>query len=52
MKNLAPGKQVDCVIKHSNDKTTQIKLNHSLNDGQIKWFTAGSALNYMKEAKK
>jgi len=51
LQGLAPGKPVDCVIKHSNGKTTQIKLNHSLNDGQIKWFRAGSALNFMKETK-
>jgi len=51
LKNLTPGKPVDCIIKHAGGKTTQIKLNHSLNDGQIKWFRAGSALNYMKEAK-
>ncbi|ODN05396.1 Aconitate hydratase, mitochondrial [Orchesella cincta] len=48
---LAPGKPVDCVIKHSNGKSTQIKLNHSFNEGQIKWFRAGSALNFMKETK-
>lgn len=49
---LAPGKQVDCIIKHSNGKNSPIKLNHSLNQGQIEWFKAGSALNYMKLAKK
>lgn len=51
LKNLTPGKPVDCVIKHAGGKTTQIKLNHSMNEGQIKWFQAGSALNYMKESK-
>jgi len=48
---LAPGTQVDCIIKHSNGKQTPIKLNHTLNEGQIQWFKAGSALNYMKQAK-
>ncbi len=49
---LAPGKQVDCVIKHPNGKSTTIKLNHTCNEGQIDWFKAGSALNFMKLAKK
>jgi aconitate hydratase len=48
---FAPGKPLYGVIKHSNGKTTKITLNHSFNDLQIKWFKAGSALNYMKQAK-
>lgn len=46
--NLAPGKQVDCEIKNG-DKVDKIKLNHTLNEQQIEWFRAGSALNRMKE---
>ncbi|XP_075152642.1 mitochondrial aconitase 1 [Haematobia irritans] len=46
--NLAPGKQVDCEIKNG-DKVHKIKLNHTMNDQQITWFKAGSALNRMKE---
>ncbi|XP_060802830.1 aconitate hydratase, mitochondrial [Amyelois transitella] len=49
LKDLAPGKQVDCEIKHKDGKTEIIKLNHSLNEQQILWFRAGSALNRMKE---
>ncbi|XP_063825135.1 probable aconitate hydratase, mitochondrial [Ostrinia nubilalis] len=49
LKDLAPGKQVDCEIKHKDGKTERIKLNHSLNEQQITWFRAGSALNRMKE---
>jgi len=49
---LAPGKPIDCVIKHADGKTENIKLNHTLNEGQIQWFKSGSALNFMKEAKK
>jgi aconitate hydratase len=48
---LAPGTSVDCVIGHSDGKKTTIKLNHTFNQGQIEWFKAGSALNYMKQAK-
>ncbi|XP_022209825.2 probable aconitate hydratase, mitochondrial [Drosophila obscura] len=48
LKDLTPGKPVDCEIKNggSSDK---IQLNHSFNELQIKWFQAGSALNLMKE---
>jgi len=48
---LAPGKPVDCVISHSDGKKTNIKLNHTFNAGQIDWFKAGSALNFMKQKK-
>lgn len=49
LNSLAPGKPVDCEIKHKDGSTDRIKLNHSLNDQQINWFKAGSALNRMKE---
>ncbi|XP_026749844.1 probable aconitate hydratase, mitochondrial [Galleria mellonella] len=49
LNSLAPGKQVDCEIKHKDGNTERIKLNHSLNEQQISWFKAGSALNRMKE---
>ncbi|XP_017477399.1 PREDICTED: probable aconitate hydratase, mitochondrial [Rhagoletis zephyria] len=48
LNSLVPGKPVDCEIKTGN-KVERIKLNHSLNDLQIGWFKAGSALNRMKE---
>lgn len=38
-----------CLLKHPNGKTDEIWLNHSFNELQIKWFQAGSALNYMKK---
>nr|XP_023026808.1 probable aconitate hydratase, mitochondrial isoform X1 [Leptinotarsa decemlineata] len=49
LKNLSPGKPVECEIKHADGKVEKILLNHSLNDLQISWFKAGSALNRMKE---
>ncbi|CAH2036992.1 unnamed protein product, partial [Iphiclides podalirius] len=49
LKDLAPGKPVDCEIKHKDGSVDRIKLNHSLNEQQISWFRAGSALNRMKE---
>lgn len=49
---LAPGKPVDCEIKHKDGSTDKIQLNHSMNEQQIQWFKAGSALNRMKELAK
>ncbi|KAL1117112.1 hypothetical protein AAG570_004440 [Ranatra chinensis] len=52
LKNLAPGKPVTCVLKHEDGKVDKIQLNHSMNEQQIEWFKAGSALNRMKELAK
>lgn len=48
LKDLTPGKPVDCQIKHSDGSTETITLKHTMNEGQIDWFKAGSALNHMK----
>jgi aconitate hydratase len=39
---------------HPSDKSAPftILLNHTFNDAQIRWFKAGSALNYMNRAKR
>ncbi|XP_055386033.1 probable aconitate hydratase, mitochondrial [Condylostylus longicornis] len=52
LKALAPGKPVDCELKHADGSKETIKLNHTLNDLQIGWFKAGSALNRMKQLAK
>lgn len=44
---LAPGKAVDMTVTHEDGSAETIKLNHSLNEDQIKWFYAGSALNHV-----
>ncbi|XP_055858989.1 probable aconitate hydratase, mitochondrial [Episyrphus balteatus] len=49
LKGLGAGKPVDCEIKHADGKVDKIKLNHTLNEQQIEWFKAGSALNRMKQ---
>ncbi|XP_066585008.1 aconitate hydratase, mitochondrial-like [Prorops nasuta] len=49
LKNIAPGKPVKAEIKHKDGKVDSITLNHTLNEQQIGWFKAGSALNRMKE---
>lgn len=36
-------------IKHKDGKVDVISLNHTMNEQQIDWFKAGSALNRMKE---
>ena len=48
LNNLAPGKQVKCVITHSDGNREEIMLNHSYNQAQIEWFKAGSALNVLR----
>ncbi|PVD39189.1 hypothetical protein C0Q70_01817 [Pomacea canaliculata] len=52
LKNLKPGSDVICEIKHQDGKVEKIKLKHSMNEGQLEWFKAGSALNRMAELKK
>ena len=47
--NLYLKKPVKCVIKHADGNKETIELLHTLNDGQVEWFKAGSALNRMKE---
>ncbi|MDZ7624511.1 MAG: hypothetical protein U5J96_08730 [Ignavibacteriaceae bacterium] len=49
---LEPGKQVKMIVKHSDGKKDEIMLNHTMNEAQIKWFKAGSALNLIAEKNK
>ena len=46
--NLEPGRPVECVLKHGDGTEETITLRHTMNPGQIEWFKAGSAMNYMK----
>ena len=46
--NLAPGRPVECILKHGDGIEETIQLRHTLNPGQIAWFKAGSAMNHMK----
>lgn len=43
---------VVCELKHENGSVDKIHLNHTLNEQQIEWFKAGSALNRMKQLAK
>jgi aconitate hydratase len=42
---LAPGKQLQLLIRHNDNSTETILLNQTYNPTQIEWFKAGSALN-------
>lgn len=43
---------VKCEIKHADGSKDTISLNHTMNESQLEWFRAGSALNRMAELKK
>ncbi|MDH3438745.1 MAG: aconitate hydratase, partial [Betaproteobacteria bacterium] len=45
LKDLAPGKPVECRIKHADGATETLMLNHSFSEPQLEWFRKGSALN-------
>ncbi len=46
---LAPGKAVKMTALHADGSSDSMMLDHSLNDEQIAWFKAGSALNLLRE---
>ena len=48
LSELAPGRPVTAVLKHADGSEESLNLRHTLNDTQIEWFKAGSAMNYMK----
>lgn len=49
LKDFAPGQPLTMVIKHKDGKTEEVKVSHSYNADQIKWFKAGSALNLLRQ---
>jgi len=49
LNELAAGKPLACLIKHTDGSQEEISLLHTLNEGQIEWFKAGSALNKMAQ---
>ncbi len=48
---IKPGQPVTMTVKHEDGSTDKIQLNHSLNAGEIDWFYAGSALNFVGSQK-
>lgn len=49
LNDIAPGNPILCRIRHADGSTEEFNLLHTMNDGQIGWFKAGSALNKMAE---
>ena len=52
VKNLTSGKEVTMKVKHSDESIDTVMLNHTLNEQQIEWFKAGSALNLLSKKNK
>jgi aconitate hydratase len=48
LRDLAPGMPVTAILHHSDGTADPITLNHTLNQEQIAWFRAGSALNLLR----
>ncbi len=46
---LAPGQSVTAVLHHADGSEESFPLKHTLNDEQIEWFKAGSALNVLRK---
>jgi len=44
---MAPGKPVECRLRHADGTTESLLLNHSYSTAQLRWFRAGSALNLL-----
>jgi aconitate hydratase len=45
LRDMAPGKPVECVIRHSDGTSETLRLSHSFATSQLEWFRKGSALN-------
>jgi aconitate hydratase len=45
LKDLAPGKPVECRIRHADGSSETLWLNHTFSASQLEWFRKGSALN-------
>ena len=45
LKDMAPGKPVECLVKHADGTQETLKLKHTFSGPQLEWFRKGSALN-------
>jgi aconitate hydratase len=50
LRDLTPGKPVECTIRHADGTSQTVWLNHSYGLSQVEWFKGGSALNVFNEA--
>ncbi|MFK0376103.1 aconitate hydratase [Pandoraea sp. NPDC090278] len=48
--DLAPGREVQCVLHHADGTQETVSLKHSYSDVQLAWFRAGSALNVVPKS--
>jgi aconitate hydratase len=48
--DLAPGRPVFVTLHHAEGGEDGVRAGHTLNDEQIRWFRAGSALNLLRTA--
>ncbi|HYS78369.1 MAG TPA: aconitate hydratase, partial [Candidatus Dormibacteraeota bacterium] len=48
LSDLAPGVPLTAILRHEDGGLDTIVLRHSLNNEQIAWFRAGSALNLLR----
>lgn len=51
LSKLAPGPALEIRLNHSDGTSQAFKVKHTLNENQIGWFRAGSALNLIKQDK-
>jgi aconitate hydratase len=49
LSDLAPGSTVRVVFHHEDDSEDVVLVRHTLNEDQIAWFRAGSALNLLRQ---
>ena len=49
LNELAPEKPVTVILHHEDGTSDEILTKHTMNEEQIKWFQAGSALNLMRD---
>jgi aconitate hydratase len=47
---MAPGKPVECLLKHADGSAEKLVLAHSFGASQLEWFRKGSALNLFHSA--
>jgi aconitate hydratase len=45
LRDMAPGKPVECVVKHADGTNETLRLSHTFAASQLEWFRKGSALN-------
>lgn len=51
LESLAPGSAVHAVFHHADGSSERLLLRHSMNQEQVEWWRAGSALNTLRQAR-